>query len=203
LTITKKRDTILNIVKGEVMRLSIINCPDRKRFAPLVKRAAKFYAEELISKKLLENLFLRINFTYGSNELGFASISEYNFSGKPREFEIELNAGAGGAEILQTLAHEMVHVKQFALCETNESLTRWKGNRVSESDYWKEPWEVEAYGLEVGLWTKFAVKEKLWEILEGVKNPTETILEIKDIGWKQKDCCLKDTKLLTKEKMPI
>ena len=37
------------------MQLSIVGCPDKERFRPYVKRAAIFYTNELISKKLLEN----------------------------------------------------------------------------------------------------------------------------------------------------
>jgi hypothetical protein len=79
----------------------------------------------------------------------------------------------------------MVHVKQYVYGETNERLSRWKGQRVDSDtiDYWVQPWEIEAHGYEAGLFTKFAIKEKLWEIFEGVSNPDSDI-EIQPIGWK-------------------
>lgn len=49
---------------------------------------------------------------------------------------------------LSTLAHEMVHVKQFARGEVNESLTRWKNRDYSDTDYWNRPWEKEARKLQ-------------------------------------------------------
>ena len=165
------------------MKLSIVNCPDKKRFRPYVKRAAEFYAQELMTDKMLENIFIRIKFKSSKEVLGYAEIMEYNDSGKPREFEIELNSRCDGGDILRTLAHEMVHVKQYVYGETNESLTRWKGSKVAEGDYWDEPWEIEAYGKEVGLFHKFAVLEKLWEVLEGVSFP-EGEIKKKSIGWK-------------------
>jgi hypothetical protein len=165
------------------MKLSIVNCPDKNRFRPYVKRAAEFYAKELMTDKMLENVFIRIRFKDCKDALGYAEIMEYNDSGKPREFEIELNSRVNGGEILRALAHEMVHVKQYVYCETNESLTRWKGSKVTEGDYWEEPWEIEAYGREVGLFNKFAIQEKLWEVFKGLSCPLGEIKK-EDIGWK-------------------
>ena len=170
------------------MKLSIVGCPDKKRFRPFVKRAALFYAKELISEKMLENIFVRIKFNKDIPAYGYASVEDYNESGKPREFEIELHSGIGGYDILKTLAHEMVHVKQYVYGETNEKLTRWKGERVDSDtiDYWVQPWEVEAHGYEAGLFTKFAIKEKLWNVFKGVQNPDSDI-EIEPLGWKEDD----------------
>jgi hypothetical protein len=168
------------------MQLSIVGCPDKKHFRPYVKRAAVFYAEQLISPKIRENIFLRIKFNPKIDVYGYAQILEYNNSRKAREFEIEIHPGIGAAEILKCLAHEMTHIKQYAYNETNETLTRWRGNRVDsdEIDYWNQPWEIEAYGMESGLFSKFAVKEKLWEVFFGMQNPDAPI-ESEPLGWKK------------------
>jgi hypothetical protein len=167
------------------MQLSIVGCPDKEHFRPYVKRAAIFYAEQLISPKLRENIYLRIRFNPKIDVYGYAQILEYNNSRKAREFEIEIHPGIGAAEILKCLAHEMTHIKQYAYNETNETLTRWRGNRVDsdEIDYWNQPWEIEAYGMESGLFSKFAVKEKLWEVFFGMQNPDAPI-EPEPLGWK-------------------
>jgi hypothetical protein len=168
------------------MQLSIVGCPDKKQFRPYVKRAALFYAEQLISPKLRENLYLQIKFNSKLDVYGYASILEYNDSKKAREFEIELNPNIGAAEILKTLAHEMTHIKQYAYNETNETLTRWKGRKVDPDnmDYWVQPWEIEAFGTEVGLFSKFAIKEKLWEVFTGIQDPDGPI-EKEELGWKE------------------
>lgn len=44
---------------------------------------------------------------------------------------------------MSTLAHELVHVKQFARKELTENLQYWKGNDHSDTDYWDQPWEKE------------------------------------------------------------
>ena len=168
------------------MQLSIVGCPDKKQFRPYVKRAVIFYAEQLIKPKLLENICLRIKFNPKLDAYGYAQILEYNSSKKAREFEIELHPGIGAAEILKCLAHEMTHIKQYVYGETNETLTRWKGIKIDSDylDYWVQPWEIEAHGMESGLFTKFATKEKLWEVFTGIQNPDSPIIP-ESIGWKQ------------------
>jgi len=166
------------------MHLSIVGCPDKKRFLPFVKRAVNFYSQELLTKKLCDNIFLKVKFSKKLDVYGYASIEDFNDSGKPREFLIEIHSEIGAADILKTLAHEMVHIKQFVYGETNESLTRWKGMKIaSDVDYYLQPWEIEAHGMEVSLFSRFAIKEKLWDIFEGVNNPDGPIDE-KPLGWK-------------------
>jgi len=166
------------------MQLSIIGCPDKKRFRPFVKRAAIFYAENLMTAKMLENICVRIEFNSKLDVLGYADVLDYNESNKPREFQIELNPIIGSHDILETLAHEMVHVKQYAYKEMNEYGTRWRGQKITENlNYYDEPWEVEAFGLSTGLFTKFAIKEKLWEVFSDIRNPDD-VLKPEPIAWK-------------------
>lgn len=49
---------------------------------------------------------------------------------------------------ITTLAHEFVHVKQFARGELNEGLTRWKNKNHEKTEYWDQPWEKEARRLQ-------------------------------------------------------
>lgn len=167
------------------MQLSIVGCPEKKLFRPYVKRAALFYAQSLLTKKVLENIYLKIKFSNNISAYGYAEIKEYNVSGKPREFEIEVHSGIGAAEILKTLAHEMVHIKQYVYGETNDQLSRWKGTKVDSDnlEYWVQPWEIEAHGMEVGLFSRFAIKEKLWEVFKGIQDPDGPI-EQEPLGWK-------------------
>ena len=168
------------------MRLSILNCPD-KEFKPYVKRGAQFYLEELVpSKRMRQNIFITIKFNEKLDVWGFASIEDYNASNKPREFLIELHPWIGAKNILRTLAHEMVHIKQYIMLETNESLSKWKGTPIDPDtiDYFLHPWEMEAHSLEPGLLTKFVVKERLWEVFDEINDPDAPI-EKKNIGWKK------------------
>jgi hypothetical protein len=174
-----------NLGRRPEMNLSIIGCPEKERFRPYVKRAALFYAENLMSDKMLENIFLRIKFDNSLEVYGRAAVLDYNESGKPRMFEIELHPGIGAHDILETLAHEMIHIKQFAYGDTDSNLTRWRGDRIPEdTDYYDEPWEIEAYGKSPGIFTKFVIKEKLWEVFKDIGNPDAPI-ESSQIKWVQ------------------
>lgn len=168
------------------MKLSILNCPD-KDFKFYVKDSVLFYAEQLIpSKRLRNNMYLTVKFNDKLNVWGFASIEEYNASNKPREFLIEMHPWIGAKNIIKTLAHEMVHIKQFVNGETNETLSKWKGTPIDSDnlDYYLHPWEMEAYSLEPGLFTKYVVKEKLWNVFDEIVDPDAPIIQ-KDIGWKK------------------
>lgn len=176
---------MFNINGKEIrMKLRILGCPDKDRFRPYVRRAVKFYAKELFSEKMLENLKIKIKFHTNLDNSACASVEDYNDSGKPRSFLIEIHSYSSGSDILKAIAHEMIHVKQFACGDLNECLTRWKGNRIEDGlDYWKHPWEIDAYGTEVGLFYHFSKKEKLWEVFDNVRDPDAPFLP-EPIGWK-------------------
>ena len=54
------------------------------------------------------------------------------------------------------LAHEMVHVKQFARGELDSGLTSWKSNKYCANiEYWDQPWEKEARRLQFKLAEEF------------------------------------------------
>ena len=166
------------------MKLSVVGCPDKKLFLPYVKRAARFYAQSLFKPRALENLILKIKFNKKIDAYGYASVTEFSPSNKPRQFEIELHPGIGAYDILKTLAHEMVHVRQYIQGDVNIKLTRWKGTAVADVDYWDQPWEIDAHGREDGLLTKFAEKELLWDVFQGFRNPKLPVVS-KPIKWKR------------------
>ena len=83
-----------------------------------------------------------------------------------RQFEIEASNKLSLRKLLETIAHEMVHVKQYARREMNDwsykedKYYKWKDQFVpTNTDYWDLPWEIEANGREVGLFIRWAEKE--------------------------------------------
>ena len=159
-----------------------------ERFNEYVQRASQFYAEQLFPKQLLRHIVVSIKFNKHLDAFGYSSIEKRNTKGKAREFLIELHPYITGKEILKTLAHEFVHVKQYVYEELNEEQTQWQGQPFDSDavDYYELPWEIEAYGREAGLWNNFAKKESLWNVLEGVNNP-DTPVQPVSIGWKDED----------------
>lgn len=135
---------------------------------PLVKKAINWYASQLLSKRLKNNITINLKFTenlYKETKcLAYCTWEDDNL--KPREFEIEIDANLSQQQMLKSLAHEMVHVKQYAtgqLKDLSKSLAvKWEGEYHSissqdthEEQYWFSPWEIEANGREVGLYVLF------------------------------------------------
>jgi hypothetical protein len=75
-----------------------------------------------------------------------------------REFDIEIDRTQPMRKMLETLAHEMVHVKQFARRELHPANDEWYGKTYNPKkvDYWDLPWEIEAHGRETGLFIRWA-----------------------------------------------
>ena len=130
----------------------------------LVTTAAWWYAEKLMGKRLMANLEINItmdNNLYKRTELEGSAIWE-DEGQRPKEFTIELDSSSQIRNILITLAHEMVHVKQWAKDEMYEyyntpGMVRYMGEKMfmKDIDYWDYPWEIEAYGRQLGLFVRF------------------------------------------------
>ena len=81
----------------------------------------------------------------------------------PRKFLIKIAATADMSkrEFIMALAHEMVHLKQYALNQLRDfdkkEITVFQRKVYSyDMEYWEQPWEVEAYGMERGLLHRYA-----------------------------------------------
>ena len=134
-----------------------------KKVRKVVAQAAWYYAEKLMGKRLLGSLEITINLkknllTKEGNE-GSAIWEDDGY--RSREFSIELDTTVKIRNLLITLAHEMVHVKLWAKNEMYEymepHMVRFKGEKIhlEETDYWDYPWEIEAYGKQLGLFVRF------------------------------------------------
>jgi len=65
-----------------------------------------------------------------------------------REYEIGIKRGLSLYDLIATICHEMVHVKQYVRKEMDQGY-RWKTRTISEdTDYLELPWEKEAFRLE-------------------------------------------------------
>lgn len=87
----------------------------------------------------------------------------------PKEISIGLDSRLGMHQLTQTLAHEMVHVKQHAKGQLTQKVSKrtgkttnfWLGQKCSK-DYYNTPWEIEAYSRERILANEiFALIDKL------------------------------------------
>jgi hypothetical protein len=126
--------------------------------------ATKYFARSLMSERLCKNLTIHLVCDKKYTCHGSSVWIDRNH--RPREFLIILNASLGKRTQLITLAHEMVHVKQHAKGELKSMLTereeRWHGRYIKENElpYFEKPWEIEAYGRELGLYQMFMMWKK-------------------------------------------
>ena len=128
------------------------------------------------SKRLRDNIMIDIHMKHHSNE-GEAKLHEDTNRYRPRAVRIyldhhrmETNEFTGETrtdmewfvEILKTLAHEIVHVKQYVLGElrSRDVGLLYKGinhEAMNLMEYFELPYEIEAYGREKGLLYGFMV----------------------------------------------
>ena len=119
------------------------------RFKRQQLMAIYYFASRLISKQMLRNVEIKVSFKKDMDcAHGMVLVEDYNLSNKPRSFIIEVNKNDSDEEKLKTLAHEMVHIKQYVKGELNECQTVWRGTKIeTELEYDEQPWEIEAYEL--------------------------------------------------------
>ena len=116
------------------------------------RSAVKDFAQQLGISRLHTTIEIQIHNKSVINGNTFAEVECLN----KRHFIIDLCLFSNW---LANLAHEMVHVKQFALEELDSNLTRWKSNKYCENiEYWDQPWEKEARKMEMKLLENFHKK---------------------------------------------
>ena len=81
--------------------------------------------------------------------VGFCMMEENN-----RQFTIEADRKMGIKDLVTTICHEMIHVKQYVRKEMTDNLVEggqatWRGRKVNpNTKYYDLPWEKEAYRLQ-------------------------------------------------------
>ena len=139
----------------------------KQRQKELVQSMVEFVQQKLMPR--MHNLEINVRITdFGKdNSYGYWLLTDDADTARPREFDVDININQKQRRLLETVAHEMVHVKQFARGELYESVAqgrhRWQGEWLSNRsksvmDYYDQPWEIEAHGREVGLFIRWAEK---------------------------------------------
>ena len=115
-----------------------------------VQSIAEFCVETLMPR--MRTLEVTIKLKKPKGAMGYCLELDSN-----REFELEIDRTQSLRKLLETAAHEMVHVKQFARRELHPSNDTWYGKTYNPKkvSYWDLPWEIEAHGREVGLFVRW------------------------------------------------
>ena len=120
-----------------------------------VEKMVAFCAEKLMPKM---NLDITVNLCKPTGAMGYCCETDDN-----RTFELEIDKTQSLRALLETVAHEMVHVKQYARRELNPNKEVWMGKTYNPKNvnYWDLPWEIEAHGREVGLFVRYCEEHNL------------------------------------------
>ncbi len=129
-----------------------------------IEEAIQFYSYIMFHKNMSKHMQIYIDFNENFVLPGETSAIDQ----KHRSFEINIRGQEGDDHIIRTIAHEMVHVKQWARGEFYPFFSKdpdwpievmWLGKvwrpGVREDPYYDAPWEIEAYGREGTLFQRW------------------------------------------------
>lgn len=128
-----------------------------------IRYCLRFFSSLLIPNRILKKLTIVVNNDKDLLDEGF-----FGFCCREdkHSFSIDISPKLSRARQLRVLAHEMVHIKQYCIGElsdykqkSKEGYCKWKGVKTpfsnTDESYWESPWEIDAYGREVGLIARY------------------------------------------------
>lgn len=131
----------------------------------LCKEATRFYGKELLGNRLINNIEVLLVFEELPST--YYAICDWNDDQRVcRSFILLINKKLKKRAMMLTLAHEMVHIKQYARKElqdyTHRDKVKWLGKIfcLKKTKYHKRPWEKEAYFKDKPLYEKFKQRNK-------------------------------------------
>lgn len=149
------------------MQITVTGMVGKRQEKKLLIEAANFFAHQLMDPRMVRNLVIDLEVRDKLDVQG--ECVDEDGTNSPRFFTIALRRQKMD-EMIKTLGHEMVHVKQYAKNELKSGVmvparggfkmtSKWQGEiwkpKAKEDGYFDAPWEIEAYGREVGLFAKW------------------------------------------------
>ena len=125
-----------------------------------IKNLCYFVYGKFFSKRMQKALEVNMSFSDSlfekENVYGDCIWEDQHY--KPREFTVRIDSLQKFNMVLNTVAHELTHVKQWAkgeMFELQRQRKIYKFNRetvdTNNMSYWDLPWEIEAHGRSIGL----------------------------------------------------
>lgn len=120
----------------------------------LLEKAVTYFVEDNLPPYIVKNLDISI---MSDNDMENAA--DIIFISK-REYAIHINVKKSLSTIISSVMHELVHLEQHTrghLKHIDEVTVQFRNKKYSLplTSYYKRPWEIEAYGREVGLYIEF------------------------------------------------
>lgn len=96
----------------------------------------------------LRNLEVEVKFSKMTDDaVGYCMQLDNN-----RQYQIEISKDLNIKDLVMTVCHEMVHVKQYVRNEMREGQMVWKKKEIAkDTKYYDLPWEKEAYAMQAKL----------------------------------------------------
>lgn len=136
--------------------------------------ALNFYASILFHPRTNRNIWLDLDV---DPELDFEGcLLNEDATANPRSFTITLRCHPSDDDPLKTLAHELVHMKQYISGDLQDTIVitkgskfelepTWKGKpwkpKGKEHPYYDSPWEIEAEGRGYGLYRRWQLSNEV------------------------------------------
>lgn len=140
--------------------MDIVVCTRSKQKAQFIQQCAEYFSRELKLQNSKYSLIIYTTANLRKNEKSYGKTGLL-WEGD-RLICMTLESRLPQHQLIETIAHEMVHVKQFAKGQLKHVQARngrivdmWLGKRV-RATYWNSPWEREAYRREKELTHKLA-----------------------------------------------
>lgn len=131
----------------------------KKEIRNLVEELFEFGRKELLPR--VRNLNVNIHVKSFEKDDDGLSVYGYCETLGDREFLISVNKENDLEMMVETVLHEMVHVKQYVRGELSECGVVWKGKDCSHiKEYMSLPWEIEAHALEAVLVKEYKLSKK-------------------------------------------
>jgi len=144
----------------------------------LTEDAARYIIKQLLPRKRTLYLDIHIHNILKEDAVGYCMRVDRN------EYELELHNRGSLYEYISTLAHELVHLKQYDQAELRFKHMKqyWMGVDMTDVAYEKQPWEIEARKLQPLLAKDFIENETDYTVLECEELSPRTL---KPMNWQQ------------------
>ncbi len=161
------------------------------RHVALIEDFVRFVMQKFLKPRALKQLRIEIilDGKFFEKEKCYGQAIWVDRPRRPRKFLLEMDTRTNFVFILNSISHELVHVKQWAIGEfyihqddPAIHTFRRKQYRLEDEDwdyYWEVPWEIEAYGRSIGLMQQWInargykneswYSDKIWETEQRVE----------------------------------
>lgn len=109
-------------------------------------RDALYYFENELKLNEYNHVIVKVKVTKTIDAFGYCFIEYFDDDDNPCDLIMEIQTGQSENEMFHTIAHEMVHIRQYVTGQLNCDLSVWRGHSI-DSDaihYDDHPWEIEA-----------------------------------------------------------